>query len=872
MTDTPAAFKVREEFNQWAVAGRGEEMEDHHLPIVAPVLPLMAIKPHDHVLDLGCGSGWLCRRIARLVPQGRVVGVDIAAEMVRRARAASKEFANLNFVEGLADKIPCGGGAFNKIISVESAYYWPDPAASVREMFRVLRSGGSAWILINYYVENPHSHQWGSIINLPTRLLSIEDWKGLYRGAGFVNVEHRQIPDPTPVPENYSGRWFRDAEQMKNFHQVGALLVYGTKPGPSRPVSPRLLRNLELGGGPPTRSARDNGMNGTVAEINQGAENLQADCWQLSWLNHLSQRIARHRGVAGMSLAAAAFIVFSGSLGNGFVYDDNPQVLQNPFILNSHLWKQIFTGSVWSFQGGKTNFYRPLQFACYWILYRIGGPNPALFHLLNLLLYAVSVLLVYRVARALLAHEFVSLVGALLWALHPVHVEAVTWISALPDVGFAFFALLAFLCFLRAEHYAEARRIYHVPAVLLFFIALFFKEMALSFTILLFAYWFYLGKPESWWRRLERWLPYAAATLAYIVIRHHVLGYLTQSGHLWKVPLRVFGAAFGLMGQDTKILIWPVHLNVFRIFHLGPSLLSPWPWITILALIGTVWLRRREPSLAFLISWWPVTLIPVLDIRQLSFPQLADRFLYFPSVGPSLAAVYVILIWLPQCFHQEKLVPAAGCALGLVMVFYAAQTVRAIPNWRDNRALVDYSLTQSPNSPLLLMARGVVREYEHGDLDGALADYNRARELNQRSSWPLNMDHDYFLAVGRIALRKANVEEAIEDFKKAQRAAPDSSQPSDALGAIYFPKGEYAKASEYFQRSVKVDPEDLTAHFYLGACWMKLGMYRDAASEFHTAREIDPKYWQAYEAEANALEAAGEFAKAQRVRSEIKKQ
>src|SRR5579885_692315 len=127
---------------------------------------------------------------------------------------------------------------------VEAAPYWPDPAASVREMFRVLRSGGSAWILINYYVENPHSHQWGSIINLPTRLLSIEDWKGLYRGAGFVNVEHRQIPDPTPVPENYSGRWFRDAEQMKNFHQVGALLVYGTKPGPSRPVSPRLLRNL----------------------------------------------------------------------------------------------------------------------------------------------------------------------------------------------------------------------------------------------------------------------------------------------------------------------------------------------------------------------------------------------------------------------------------------------------------------------------------------------------------------------------------------------------------------------------------------------------------------------------------------------------
>jgi tetratricopeptide (TPR) repeat protein len=611
-------------------------------------------------------------------------------------------------------------------------------------------------------------------------------------------------------------------------------------------------------------------MNGVAAEINPGAQNLQADGREYSWFNVLGERIASHRAIAGAGLAAVAFIVFSGSLANGFVYDDNPQILQNAFVLNSHLWKQIFTGSVWSFQGGKTNFYRPLQFACYWILYRIGGPNPALFHLLNLVLYAATVWLVYLLARELLAHEVVALAGALFWALHPVHVEAVAWISALPDVGFAFFALLAFLCFLRAEHHAEVHRMDYSPSVVLFFIALFFKEMALSLPFLLLAYWFYLGKPESWLRRLQRWAPYALATLAYIAIRRHVLGFVTQSGPFWKVPLRVVGAAFGLLGQDTKILIWPAHLNVFRIFHLGASLLSPWPWITILALIGTLWLRRREPCLAFLIAWWPVTLLPVLDIRQLSFPQLADRFLYFPSIGPCLAAAYLLLAWLPQRFRRAKLAPAAACALGVVMVLYAAQSLRAIPNWRDNQTLVDYSLTQSPNSPLLLMARGVVREYEHGDLDGALADYNRARELNQQSSWPLNMDHDYFLAVGRIALRKGNVQEAIEDFKKAQRAAPDSSQPSDALGAVYFPKGDYARAAEYFQQSVKVDPQDVTAHFYLGVCWMKLGKYQDAAGEFHAARKVDPKYWQAYQAEANALEAAGEFAAAQRVRSEIK--
>jgi SAM-dependent methyltransferase len=231
MADSGADSEIRNEFNQWAETGRGEEMEDHHLPIAVPALALMDLKPTDRILDLGCGSGWLCRRIARLAPKGRVVGIDIAGEMVRRARAAGREHANLNFLEAAADRIPCGDGSFDKIISVESAYYWPDPAACIREMFRVLGEGGSAWILINYYRENPHAHQWGLIVKVPTHLLSTDEWMALYSEAGFADVQHGRIPDPTPVADDYSGRWFRDAEQMRKFHQVGALLVHGTKPG-----------------------------------------------------------------------------------------------------------------------------------------------------------------------------------------------------------------------------------------------------------------------------------------------------------------------------------------------------------------------------------------------------------------------------------------------------------------------------------------------------------------------------------------------------------------------------------------------------------------------------------------------------------------
>jgi ubiquinone/menaquinone biosynthesis C-methylase UbiE len=229
MTDTTSDLKIRNEFNQWTETGRGEEMEDHHLPIALPVLDLMRIEPQDDILDLGCGSGWLCRRLARLAPQGSVVGVDLSQEMVRRARASSAAYSNLNFLGGAADKIPCRDGAFSKLISIESAYYWPDPGESIRESFRVLAPNGSAWILINYYFENPHSHQWGSIVKVRTRLFSAEEWAALFRQAGFGSVGRRLIPDPTPVSDAYTGKWFRDAEQVRKFREVGALLVYGSK-------------------------------------------------------------------------------------------------------------------------------------------------------------------------------------------------------------------------------------------------------------------------------------------------------------------------------------------------------------------------------------------------------------------------------------------------------------------------------------------------------------------------------------------------------------------------------------------------------------------------------------------------------------------
>src|SRR5438270_2409690 len=126
--------KIQQEFNQWAQAGRGDEMEDHHSDITGQTIALMDLKPNDRVLDLGCGTGWASRRLARIVTTGEVVGLDVADEMLRRAEQTSNEFGNLHFVWGTAESVPFEDDHFSKVLSVESFYYYADQEKALDEL------------------------------------------------------------------------------------------------------------------------------------------------------------------------------------------------------------------------------------------------------------------------------------------------------------------------------------------------------------------------------------------------------------------------------------------------------------------------------------------------------------------------------------------------------------------------------------------------------------------------------------------------------------------------------------------------------------------------------------------------------------------
>jgi arsenite methyltransferase len=219
--------KLQQEFNQWASAGRGDEMEDHHSDITDQTLALMNLQPNDRVLDLGCGTGWASRRLARVAAE--VVGVDVADEMLRRAERASSGFGNIRYLWGSAEKIPAADNYFTKVLSVESFYYYANQGNALDDLRRVLAPGGKLFILINLYKDNHYSLRWVSELKVPVQALSEKEYLELLRQHGFTKVRAERIPDRSPSPDVYSGKWFKNADELKDFKRIGALLLIGEK-------------------------------------------------------------------------------------------------------------------------------------------------------------------------------------------------------------------------------------------------------------------------------------------------------------------------------------------------------------------------------------------------------------------------------------------------------------------------------------------------------------------------------------------------------------------------------------------------------------------------------------------------------------------
>jgi hypothetical protein len=344
-------------------------------------------------------------------------------------------------------------------------------------------------------------------------------------------------------------------------------------------------------------------------------------------------------------LVALTVLPYINSLRNAFVYDDFDQVLVNPYIRNFHRLREILTTSVWSFMGdfrGTTNYYRPVMSLGYLFCYQLFGPNALGFHLANLLANLGVVLLVFLVTLKMFRSPAVAMATASIFALHPIHTEAVDWIAAVTELELAFFYLLTFWFFLAS---ARAGGRCSVPLQFAmtgsFVLALLSKEQALTLPLLAMLFEHFFRQDHTGTTRLQKLQRYGVLWLSaavYLMFRAHYLG-----GFAPRLERAGFGAAdivisaLALVGRYCWKLVWPAQLCAYYLFPTDVAALYPWALGGVVALticvLAFVVLRKFNRQAAFGIVWLLVTLAPVVNVHWMTSNAFAERYLYLTSVG-----------------------------------------------------------------------------------------------------------------------------------------------------------------------------------------------------------------------------------------------
>jgi len=542
-------------------------------------------------------------------------------------------------------------------------------------------------------------------------------------------------------------------------------------------------------------------------------------------------------------LLLLATLPYLNTLANGFVYDDFPQVVENPYVRSFRYLREIFGTTVWSFQGaqGITNYYRPLMTFGYLVCYQIFGFLPFGFHLANVVLHAATVCALFWLSRQLFRDTLAAFVAAALFALHPVHTESVAWIAGVTDVELTLFYVLAFWFFLRVGERTSSALGLRLAMTGAFVLALLSKEQALTLPMLATVYeHFYRDdrRETSVREKLSRYGALWLLAAAYLILRARFLGglapVLQRPGLSWYEAIL---SAAALVGQYPGKLLWPVRLCAFHVFHASRSPLDPGvlagfaALVCCTALFVLLWKRARGASFALL--WLLLTLAPVLNARWMAANVFAERYLYLPSVGFCwLVGLGAARVWSsatpPAAFWRA----AVGIALGGVAALFVLRSVTRNRDWHDELVFCTRTLECAPDAYLIRTNLGKVY-WDRADTRRAEEEWLEALRLGPENVATLNN-------LGVLRTRQKRYAEAIEYLQKAIAVKPAYAVAFVSLGTTYAEMGDREQAEAAYRRAIALAPLSSEAHNYLGKLLLDAGRLAEAEEQFLRAAEINP--------------------------------
>ncbi len=494
-----------------------------------------------------------------------------------------------------------------------------------------------------------------------------------------------------------------------------------------------------------------------------------------------------------LALFAATFLVYVQVGAFDFVnYDDPDYVTNNPHVRDGI----TPNGLAWALTSGDAANWFPVTRISHMLDCQMFALDSGPHHLTSVLIHALAVLLLFAFLDLATGARWPSAFVAFVFALHPLHVESVAWVSERKDVLCALFWFLTLWTWVRFT--LKPSRSRYVLAVASFCLGLMSKPMivTLPFVLLLLDFW-----PLRRGLRVREKLPFFALSAASAVITILVQQSSGAVEALSTVPLslRIENAAVSYIVYIAKTL-WPSALAVFYPY---PANLPAWqPILAALAILGisaAVWMAwRRHPYLAVGWLWYLGTLVPVIGLVQVGSQARADRYMYVPMVGLALmlawGAADAMRKW-PAAKTGIAILAVAGCACCVPLTWMQAAY------WKNSESLYRHALAVTK--------------------DNALAEHNLGSYL---------LD-----APGQLP-------EAIRHLQAALRINPDSASAHSDLGSALARTGHAMEAIPEFQAALRLSPNSATVHNNLANALLDTGRRSDAIAEYRYALSLDPGY------------------------------
>jgi Flp pilus assembly protein TadD len=549
--------------------------------------------------------------------------------------------------------------------------------------------------------------------------------------------------------------------------------------------------------------------------------------------------------LAGLAAAAAAAALYAPTLGHGFVFDDNPEVVDNAFIRSLASLPLVASTSAWKGSGDPNPLYRPLTTATYAVNHALGGLAPFGYHLVNVVLHALSSGLVVAAGGALGLSLPASAVAGLLFAVHPVHVEAVANVAGRKDLLTTAFVLLAFLAHLRGLRrggWALA------AAPLALAAAMFSKETGVAGLFLLAARDFLLGRDD--WRRAPRraaglHLAYLAAAAAYLAARWAVVGTLGAPHSPWvENPLALVPAvvriptAVAQVGRGIALLLLPIRLSPDYSFHAVPvqtSLPDPLLLLAVAATLAVALLATLGPArrlTLFLGFWYAITLLPGSNLLFPVGTTFGERLLYLPSAAFCLGAG-AVLGWLLDTRARG----VARVAVPAALLLLSARTFAYERVWRDELTLFTEGVRVQPDSVKMQQCLGAAL-MERGDAAAALPHFLRALEILEGTPASLSRHR---LELGVALERLGRLGEAESLYGQILRDEPAYADALWRLGVVRWSQGRRPEAVALWREAVAADPRHGRALSDLGIAALAAGDEAGAEASWLRAAQADPR-------------------------------